>query len=216
MKTLGTTPTIGKESTVQDTQLGIYIDIGPFSHISESSLGDYTYCAGFNQIAFAEIGKFCSIATGVRINPGNHPAYTRAAQHHFTYRSRQYGLADEDDEKFFQWRRAQKVVIGNDVWIGHNAVIMPGITIGDGAVVGSGAIVTHDMQPYEIAVGVPARVIKRRYNDETIRGIQSTQWWDWDHDTLRDRLDDFKYVEKFIKLYGQTLPRPEGVADEHS
>jgi phosphonate metabolism protein (transferase hexapeptide repeat family) len=201
MKELTLSPTIGNKSTVQDTELGIYIDIGPYCHIFESSLGDYTYCAGFNQIAYTEIGKFCSIATGVRINPGNHPAYARVAQHHFTYRSRQYGLAEDDDEKFFTWRRIQKVFIGNDVWIGHNAVIMPGVTIGDGAVVGSGAIVTHDMKPYEVAVGVPARVIKRRFDEKTASGIQSTRWWEWDHDTLKARLDDFKCIERFIDLY---------------
>jgi phosphonate metabolism protein (transferase hexapeptide repeat family) len=201
MKELGISPSIGRESVVHDTELGIFIDIGPYSHIEESSLGDYTYCAGYNQIIFARIGKFCSIATGVRVNPGNHPACTRVAQHHFTYRSRQYGLAPEDDEAFFSWRRLQQVMIGNDVWIGHNAIIMPGVVIGDGAVIGSGAVVTHDVKPYEIVAGVPAKVIKRRFGDDVIKGIQDTRWWDWDHDTLKERLEDFKCIETFINLY---------------
>lgn len=202
MKRLGAAPTVGKDTILQDAEMGVYIDVGPMCHIMESALGDYTYCAGFNQIAYADIGKFCSIATFARINPGNHPAYTRAAQHHFTYRRRQYGLADEDDEKFFTWRRVQRVTIGHDVWIGHNAVIMPGVAIGSGAVIGAGAVVTHDVEPYGVAVGTPARVIKRRFPDEVIRGIESTGWWNWDHDTLKTRLEDFKYIEKFIKLYG--------------
>ena len=71
---------------------------------------------------YAEIGKFTSIAWGARINPSNHPSYTRVAQHHFTYRSKQFGFADEDDESIFEWRRKDKVIIGNDVWIGHNAI----------------------------------------------------------------------------------------------
>jgi len=203
MKTLGIEPAVGKDTILEDARLGIYTDIGPMCYLHECSLGDYTYCAGFNQFDYAEIGKFCSIATFARINLGNHPAYTRAAQHHFTYRPRQFGLADEDDEAFFDWRRAQKVVIGNDVWIGHNASVMAGVRIGDGAVIGAGSVVTHDVEPYCVAVGAPARTIKRRFDEETIRGIQSTRWWDWDHETLGARLEDFKNIPEFIRLYGR-------------
>jgi phosphonate metabolism protein (transferase hexapeptide repeat family) len=205
MKRLEETPTVSKRSTVKDARLGRYVDIGPNSSVVESSLGDYSYCAGSNEINYARIGKFCSIARGVCINPGNHPAYTRVAQHHFTYRCRQYGFARENDAKFFTWRKVQMVVLGNDVWVGHGAVILPGVTIGDGAVVGAGAVVTHDVGPYEVAAGVPARVIKRRFDERTCRGIQRTRWWDWDHETLRQRLDDFKDVQGFIERYaGET------------
>jgi phosphonate metabolism protein (transferase hexapeptide repeat family) len=203
MKTLGIEPTIGEHVILQDTELGTYTDIGPYCHILESKLGDYTYCAGFNQFVYAQIGKFCSIATFARVNPGNHPAYTRIAQHHFTYRSRQYGFADGDDEEFFAWRRAHKVIIGHDVWIGHGVLVMPGVTVGDGAVIGSGAIVTHDVPAYGVAVGVPARVIKMRFDEGTIAGIQATRWWDWDHETLKARLEDFKNIKKFIRSYGK-------------
>lgn len=203
MKTLGIEPAVGEGTILQAAELGAYTDVGPMCHILETSLGDYTYCAGYNQFAYAEIGKFCSIATFARINPGNHPAYTRVAQHHFTYRSRQFDLAEEDDEEFFNWRREHKVTIGHDVWIGHNAVVMPGVNIGSGAVVGSGAIVTHDVEPYGVAVGVPARVIRRRFDDETIAGIESTLWWDWGREMLKKRLGDFKDIQKFIRLYGK-------------
>lgn len=202
MKELGIEPTIGEGTDLHETTLGAYTDIGPMCRIYDCSLGDYTYCAGYNQFDYAQIGKFCSIATYVRINPGNHPTYTRVAQHHFTYRSRQFGLADADDESFFGWRKEHMVIIGNDVWIGHNAVILPGVHIGDGAAIGAGAIVTHDVEPYGVAVGTPARVIRHRFDEGTIRRIQSTRWWDWDHETLKARLGDFKDIERFLQRYG--------------
>ena len=109
------------------------------------------------------IGKFCSIASHVRINPGNHPMH-RVMQHHLTYRRIEYGFDTTDDEAFFEWRRSQPCAIGHDVWIGHGAVIMPGVNIGTGAVIGSAAVMTKDVAPYEVAVGVPARAIKKRFS----------------------------------------------------
>ena len=202
-KALGVEPAIGEGSIVRETTLGIYTDIGPMCVIQECALGDYTYCAGYNQFDYALIGKFCSIATFVRINPGNHPSYTRAAQHHFTYRLRQFGLAEEDDAAFFAWRREHRVVIGNDVWIGHNATVMAGVHIGDGAVVGAGAIVTHDVEPYGVAVGVPAKTIRHRFDEDTILALQSTRWWDWEHATLQERLEDFRDIRRFLELYAE-------------
>jgi phosphonate metabolism protein (transferase hexapeptide repeat family) len=163
-------------------------------------MGDYSYCAGYNQITYATIGKFCSIASFVRINPGNHPSYTRVAQHHFTYRSNLYGFGEED-QSFFDWRKEKAVTIGHDVWIGHNAIIMPGVIIGNGAVIGSGAVVTKDVEPYAIMVGVPAKKIKRRFSEEIIQKLEAARWWDWDYETIKERLDDFRNFDDFEKKY---------------
>ena len=133
-----------------------------------------------SSIIYAEVGKFCSIAAFTRINPGNHATW-RASQHHYSYRSRQYGFDLGDDTEFFQWRRDHKVTIGNDVWIGHGAVIMPGVTIGDGAVVGSSAVVTKDVEPYTVVAGVPAKVIKRRHPAALAKRLMTLAWWDWSH-----------------------------------
>ena len=194
-------PKIGKGVEIKNSKLGKFTEINDNCIITESIIGDYTYCNGYNQIMYAEIGKFTSIAWGARINPSNHPSYTRVAQHHFTYRSKQFGFADEDDESVFEWRRKDKVVIGNDVWIGHNAIIMPGVTIGDGAIVGSGAVVTHNVEPYTVVVGVPARPIKKRFDQKTIEKIRNSQWWNWSHDKLKERLQDFKNIDEFIKKW---------------
>ena len=186
------TPLIHPTSRVKDCTFGRYVEIG--------DVGDYTYCFGGNDVIYAELGSFNSIATGVRINPVQHPAKTRAAAHHFTYRCAHYGLGP-DDGALIGWRRQNRVATGHDVWIGHNAVIMGGVTLGDGCVVGAGAVVTHDVQPYQMVGGVPARPIGWRYEPEIIAALGRIRWWDWDHETLKARLRDFDDVAAFCRRY---------------
>jgi len=193
-------PKIGKDVILNQSRLGNYVHLGDDAVLEEVDMGDYSYTAGHNQINYATIGKFVSIATYVRINPGNHPTYQRIAQHHFTYRGSDYDLG-ENDETIFEWRRAQHVTIGHDVWIGHNAVIMPGVTLGNGAVVGSASVVTKDVPPYAIVAGVAAKQIGSRFSDALIERIERSQWWHWDHETLRQRMADFRDMEKFTALY---------------
>ena len=136
----------------------------------------------------------------MRINPGNHPQW-RVTQHHMTYRRIHYGLGTEDDKEFFQWRRDHKCVIGHDVWIGHGAIIMPGVSIGTGAIIGSGAVVTKDVGPYEIAVGVAAKVIKKRFDDATIEKLLASEWWNWDRETLEANFNDLLELDTFLNKY---------------
>ena len=179
---------------------GSYVELGDHCTVEETDLGDYTYLFGSNDVIFAKLGKFNSIATGVRINPVNHPMRERAAAHHLTYRAAHYGLG-EDDPSIIQWRRSRKVVTGNDVWIGHNAVIMGGVALGDGAVVGAGAVVTHNVAPYEIVGGVPAQHIGWRYNNDTIAALLRIRWWDWTREQLQKQLPDLNDVSTLIRKY---------------
>lgn len=199
-KTLSENPTVHSTSTIIKSKLGSWTDIGPRVSIAESEIGDYTYFAGDASAIYSKIGKYCSIASHVRINPGNHPMW-RVMQHHLTYRRVQYGLGNENDEEFFNWRREDGVEIGHDVWLGHGVIVMPGVKIGMGAVVGSGAVVTKDIPPYSIAVGVPAKVIKKRFDDSIIEKIMSTKWWEWDRKTLEERLEDFLDLDRFLNNY---------------
>lgn len=201
-KMLGEQPTVHPTSRIHESTLGAWTDIGRNCTISESEIGDYTYAAGDVSIIYSTVGKFCSIASHVRLNPGNHPMQ-RVTQHHMTYRRRMFGFAETDDESFFDWRRAHRVVIGNDVWIGHAAIVMPGVTVGDGAVIGSGAVVTKDVPAYTIVGGVPARPIRERFPREIAEAIAATCWWDWPRDLLAARFDDLNDVDHFLRLYGE-------------
>ncbi len=193
-------PLIHPRCTVNNCSFGEYVELGDNCIANDSSIGSYTYLFGYNDVYNCTIGKFNSIATGVRINPVQHPMRERAASHHFTYRAAHYGLGD-DDPSIIEWRRDLTVVTGNDVWIGHNAIIMGGVTIGDGAVVAAGAVVTHDVAPYEIVAGVPAKHIGWRYDEPSIAALQRIRWWDWSHSELKDRLKDFNDVPAFINKY---------------
>lgn len=199
-KQLGVAPTVHPSARIHASQLGEWTDIGPNCAIVESTVGDYTYAAGDVSIIYSRVGKFCSIASHVRLNPGNHPMH-RVTQHHMTYRRRMFGFADSDDEEFFEWRRAHPVTIGHDVWIGHGAIIMPGVTIGDGAVIGSGAVVTKDVAPYLIVGGVPAKPIRERFPRAVAEQVQAIAWWDWPRELLAARFADLNDLDRFLSLY---------------
>lgn len=187
-------PEIDPSSVVRNSEFGRYTYLGPRSTVADSDIGDYGYAMGDNQIAHARIGKFVNIATGVRINPSNHP-WWRATLHHFTYRSESYGFGMADDNEIFDWRREDQVVIGPDVWLGHHAIIMPGVTIGTGAAIGSGTVVTKDVPPFAIMVGVPARYLRNRVDDRTVEKLLRIAWWDWDDRRLDAALADFRALD---------------------
>jgi acetyltransferase-like isoleucine patch superfamily enzyme len=128
---------------VSESRLGIHTEVGPRTQIASSELGDDSYIVNNGDIINSRIGKFCSLAAMVRINPGNHRMH-RASQHHFTYRSRQFGMGPDDPE-VFEDRRSREVLLGHDVWLGHGAVVLPGVTVGTGAVVAAGAAISKDV-----------------------------------------------------------------------
>lgn len=201
-KTLGEAPSIHESSRVRDSQIGSWTAIGPNCSITESTFGDYSYTAGDVSIIYADIGKFCSIASHVRINPGNHPMQ-RVTQHHMTYRRASYGFAETDDAEFFDWRRSDHVTIGHDVWIGHGAIILPGVSVGTGAVVAAGAVVSKDVAPYTIVGGVPARPIRERFPRDIAEQLQRIAWWDWPRENLEERFDDLNELDLFLEKYGR-------------
>jgi acetyltransferase-like isoleucine patch superfamily enzyme len=94
------------------------------------------------------------------------------------------------------------VVIGNDVWIGFRAIILSGVRIGDGAVIGAGAVVTHDVPPYAIATGIPAKVQRFRFTEHQVKKLLQIAWWDWDLQEIVENIDYFYGdVEDFIKKF---------------
>ncbi|KAF0124113.1 MAG: putative acetyltransferase [Xanthobacteraceae bacterium] len=200
MSQLGLEPSIHPTAVVRDSRFGTYTEVGARTVISETVMGDYSYIVQDGQIDMSSIGKFCSIASHVRINPGNHPM-ERASQSHFLYRASRYFEGEPDEAGFFDWRRSHAVTIGNDVWIGHGGVVLAGKHVGTGAVVAAGAIVTRDVAPY--TGGNPARVIRRRFSESVSDRLLELAWWDWDHERLRRALPDFRSlsVDAFLEKY---------------
>lgn len=124
------------------------------------------------------IGKFCSIACGAKFifNSANH-TLSSLSSYPFPIFFEEWGLNGKDVAS--AWDNKGDIVIGNDVWIGYEAVLMPGVTVGDGAIIGARAVVTKDVPPYTIVGGVPAREIRKRFDEETIAKLLQLKWWDW-------------------------------------
>ncbi|WP_417684334.1 DapH/DapD/GlmU-related protein [Roseibium sp.] len=199
---LTSAPNIHPDAQVLNCELGAWTEVGAFTEMRESQMGDYSYIVQGGDVVWTTIGKFCSIARNVRLNPGNHPTW-RASQHHFTYRAAAFDMG-ADDSAFFDWRKEDWVTLGHDVWIGHGATVLAGVTIGTGAVVAAGAVVSKDVPPYSIVGGVAARHIKRRFSERQADALMEIAWWNWDHATLKQRLPDFRDLEidAFIEKYG--------------
>jgi phosphonate metabolism protein (transferase hexapeptide repeat family) len=197
---LSEVPYLHEGARVIRSRIGSWTEIGRNTLIVESTIGDYTYDDGDVSIACSQVGRYCSIANRVRINPGNHPR-DRVTQHHFTYRRVQFGLDLTDDEEFFAWRRAHPCVVGHDVWIGHAAVILPGVSIGTGAVVGAGAVVTHDVEPYQVVAGVPARPLRFRFTPEARERILRSRWWEWTRPQLEERWRSLCSLDEFLETW---------------
>lgn len=96
------------------------------------------------------------------------------------------------DDAFFDRRKEDRAVIGHDVWIGHGAIVLPGVKVGDGAVLAAGAVVTKDVPPYTIVGGVPAKIIRERFSQTVAGKLAKIAWWDWPFETIMARLADFQ------------------------
>jgi phosphonate metabolism protein (transferase hexapeptide repeat family) len=192
-------PRVHQSAEVRECQLGAFTDVGARVLMAECELGDYSYIERGAELIYASIGKFCAIAANARINALNHPL-ERVSQHKITYRPNEYFLYAKVDKDFREERRLARVVIGHDVWIGHGAIVMPGIAIGHGAVVAAGAVVTKDVAAYEIVAGVPARRLRWRFPKKVREGLLALAWWDWPHDKLGQAVEGMKAqtAEAFI------------------
>lgn len=177
-------------------------------------IGKYSY--GYHRLCYKNtplksIGAFCSINRTVEIAAPNHPT-SLITTHSFLYQKpgklkgpeRVPGLLDEPFPKQ-QFTDNGPITIGNDVWIGARALLLPSIHIGNGAIVAAGAVVTRDVPDYAIVGGVPARVIRYRFSPDEIAVLNRIKWWDWPDEKIRENASYFLDPQAFIRKFGAEL-----------
>lgn len=137
------------------------------------------------------IGKFCSIACGAKFlfTSANH-TQTSLSTYPFPIFFEEWGLDVQNITS--AWANKGDIIIGNDVWIGYEAVILSGVTIGNGAIIGARAVVTRDVPPYTIAGGVPAKPIRKRFSDDAISALLNIKWWDWPKERIARHISDIQ------------------------
>ena len=167
-------------------------------------LGYGSYIANNSNLS-ASIGKFCSIGSNVKTISGNHPTNSWVTTHPaFFSTKKQANFSFVEEDLFDELPVADElnnlsVKIGNDVWICDDVKILGGVTIGDGAIIAAGAIVVRDVEPYSIYGGVPAKMLRKRFNNEEIEYLMGFCWWDKTDVWLREHANLFKNIEEFIR-----------------
>ena len=178
-------------------------------------VGDYTYYDDFEDVRnfeknvkylfdFSEdklvIGKFCMIASDVTfiMNGANHLTDSFS-----TYPFAVFGNGWETAMDGLTYPFKGNTIVGNDVWIGYKAMVMPGVKIGDGAIIASGAIVTRDVEPYSVVGGNPAREVRKRFDEQTIENLLEIKWWDWPVDKITRNLEALTNtdIDKLMKAH---------------
>jgi acetyltransferase-like isoleucine patch superfamily enzyme len=179
-----------------NVKFGIYISIGRYNTLNNCSVGNFTYTSSDCYINNARIGKFCSIGSNVKIGLGMHPTRDFVSTHPIFYSTRKQSQISFVEKSFY--KETQDVIIGNDVWIGANAIILDGVEIGNGAIISAGAVVNRNVPPYSIYGGIPAKFIKNRFDENEIIFLQNLKWWDKDLEWLQANTRYFQNINDLI------------------
>ncbi len=188
---------IGYLTKLNNVTFGRYNAIGSNAVIINCTLGDFSYINSFSYVLNTTIGRYCSVGPNVKIAPGKHPTSVFVSTHPVTFNNqanllKNYCITDK-------FKNYQPVTIGNDVWIGANAIIIDGVNIADGAIIAANSLVTGDVGAYEIVGGNPARFIKKRFNDEQIKYLLDTAWWNRSEDWIQANISKFWNIEDFVE-----------------
>lgn len=172
---------VAESANISDSAQILHSEVGAFCQLFDDSmlcyskLGEMSYLSRRTSVFSSVIGKYCSISWNVSIGPAMHD-YKRMTQHAMLYANR-FGMIDSSNQRYYN-QYDKDTIIGNDVWIGCNAVIMRGVHIGDGAVIGANSVISKDVEPYSIMVGVN-RIIKYRFSNDIIDRLLHLKWWDF-------------------------------------
>ncbi len=187
---------LGYMTRVNNVVFGKYNWTGSGVFLENVEMGDFSYVSANSAIMEATIGKFCSIGPNVLVAPGKHPTHTFVSTHPALFSNPSYCARTFFDKDHHNPYR--HVTIGNDVWICANAVIADGVTIGDGAIVLANAVVGKDVEPYTIVGGVPAGLVRPRFDERQAEFLLKTKWWDRDEAWIERHAELFLDVEKFV------------------
>jgi len=193
---------IGYKTTLINVTFGHYNWVNDNTVLHNVSVGHFTYFSKNSEIAEASIGKFCSIGPNVKIAPGKHPTHTIVSTHPAIYSNPPYcqkNFSTDDKHK-----PERHVTIGNDVWVGANAVIGDGITIENGAIIAANSLVVKNVDAYSIVSGVPAKHVRYRFSDQEIAVLQATRWWDNDIEWLEKNAHFLWNISDFMAEFSKT------------
>lgn len=178
---LGDNLRIGDESIIYDSHIANNVEINRRNLILESTVGRYSYTGINTVIRSANLGNFCSISWGVSIGGADHPHSNFSTLRESKFEFLDKGVSENTYEDY-----SLPCIIGNDVLVSTNVIILRNVKIGDGAIIGAGSVVTRDVEPYAIMAGVPARKIKMRFPLEIIEELVKIKWWEWPIDIIRE------------------------------
>lgn len=188
---------MGYMSSANSSEFGIYNTLYENVYLENVKLNDFTYISNNTTIRNCKIGKFCSIGPDCKIGLGMHPTKDYVSTHPIFFSDKKQSQISFVKKSTF--KESDDVFIGNDVWIGANVVILDGIKISDGAIIAAGSIVNKDVPPYAIYGGVPAKLIKYRFNNITIQKLLRFEWWNKEKSFLKDNVNKMKDVNLLIK-----------------
>ena len=193
----------GDSTTMQlvSSRFGRHCRLAAPVYIGDSFVGNFSYIEPYCRISSTTIGKFCSIAPFCVIGPLSHPLEHASTHPAFYLHAERYSynFVDESSDA----SQPLRTTIGNDVWVGSGVFVRRGITIGDGAVLGAGAVVIKDVPAYSIVGGVPAKVIRMRFDEDTVKALLDLQWWNKDDTWLREHAPLFKDVPRLLALFSR-------------
>lgn len=182
---------------LNNVQFGRFNWTGKQVSIENSTIGDFSYFSNGCVILEAEIGKFCSFGPNVSVAPGKHPTKTFVSTHPALFSNPSYCEKNFFDKDYHNPNR--HVVIGNDVWICANVVIADGVHIADGCIVGANSVVTSNVEPYSIIGGVPAKLIRKRFEEHEINYLLKLKWWDKDIKWIEENASAFLDIKTFTE-----------------
>lgn len=186
--------------SIRESEIHKTSKIGSGSNVVRLNMGKYSYMGNYNSVMDTKIGKFCSIASYCAIGGDAHPINMVSTSPVF------YNTKNVFNKSFHtcDFQEASKVIIGNDVWIGEKCFIKGGVHIGNGVIIGAHSVVTKDIPDYAIVAGAPARIIRFRFDEVTIKSLTDISWWNWDECKINAFSKYFGDPQKLIEKLQQS------------